>query len=398
MAKRGQGEGTIVKRPDGRWMAQISTGHDPLTGKLKRVTYYGKTRQEVAEKLAKAQHEKNTGAFVEPNKITVGQWLDRWLIDYMKPLRLTTWNSYEALIRQHIKPAAGGIPLTKLTPGDLQRFYNSKLEKGRLDGEGGLSARTIRYLNTIIHAALKQAMREGLVYRNVAEAVTLPKQQKKELKPLTGEQTQKMLVVAKGERLYPAFLTAVYTGLRRGELLALRWQDVDLEKQTIKVRQSVSRTYVKGAKTKTRLICQEPKTELSKRTIPIPDEVMAALKEHKKKQNEEKLFLGQAYQNDGLVFATEEGKLIEPRNLARKFETLLRAAGLPKIKFHGLRHGFATMLLEANEHPKNVQILLGHSTITTTLDIYSHVDIDIKKKAVEKISAILNKEKIPKGI
>ncbi|MBF7084192.1 site-specific integrase [Desulfallas sp. Bu1-1] len=394
MARRGNGEGTICKRNNGTWEAKITIGYNH-EGKPKRLTKYFKTRKEAQEWLAKIQHEKATGKFVEPHKTTVGEWLERWLNDYAKPkTRVTTWNSYEALIRQHIKPVVGDIPLVQLQPADLQRLYNFKRESGRLDGKGGLSPRTVRYLHTVIHAALAQAVKEGLIYRNVAEAVTLPKQERKELKPLTREQTLQFLDAAKEDRLYPAFLLAVYSGLQRGELLALRWQDVDLKEHTITIRQSINRTYVSGGGTKTKLTYLQPKTEKSRRTIPIPAEVVQELRRHKAKQARKKL-LGQTCRETDLVFTAEKGGPIDPRNLARKFETLLKKAGLPKVRFHDLRHGFATMLLKANEHPKTVQELLGHSTITTTLDIYSHVDEDIKKRAVEKISYMLQKEKSP---
>lgn len=386
--KRANGEGSIYQRPNGTWVAQITTGRDS-EGKLKRVSFSGKTRKEVQEKVTKALSELQTGTFVEPTKTTVSQWLDTWMQEYKKQsLRPTTYESYEIIIEVHIKPAIGGIQLRQLQPSDLQRFYNSKLENGRADGKGGLSPRMIRYIHAILHGALRQAVKEGLVIRNVTEAVTLPRQKKKEFTPLTQEQVIKFLDSIKEDRLFPAILLDIGSGLRRGELLGLRWKDVDFKNRVIKVRQSLAR--VKGE-----WLFQEPKSEKSKRSIPIPGDIIAELKSHKARQNQEKLLAGETYQDNDLIFATPDGRPLETRSFLRHFEKLLDNAGLPKVRFHDLRHTYATLLLEAGEHPKVVQELLGHSQITMTLDTYSHVLPELKQAAALKINNILEKRKIP---
>lgn len=382
--KRGHGEGTISKRKDGRWEGKISIGHDPVTGKLKRVTFYGKTRQEVAEKLNKALHEYKTGTFIKPNKITVGQWLDRWLEVYAKPkVRLSTWESYETTVRCHIKPTIGNLPLKDLRPEHLQQLYNEKLKSGRVDGKGGLSAKSVGYIHAVMNQALKQAVKEQLVYRNVCEAVNKPKQKRHEIKPLTIEQMNQFLSVAREDKLFPAFLLEWGTGLRRGELLGLKWRDIDLKKGVITVRRSLIRT-------RQGLIFSEPKTEKSRRTIPIPKEVVAELKAHKARQAQERLLLGQAYQDNDLVFCSAEGRPLDPRSFTRKFERLLEKAGLPRVSFHDMRHSHATMLLLLDEHPKVVQERLGHSTIAMTLDTYSHVVPGLQEKAAAKLSSVLD--------
>ena len=229
--RRGHGEGTIFQRKDGRWCSQITTGTDSKTGKPIRKTFYGKTRQEVAEKLAKSLVEVQAGTFIEPATCTLGEWLDRWMIQYKKgELKRSTYESYERLIRTHIKPSLGNIPLAKLQPHMLQGFYNEKLGSGRLDGkEGGLSTRMVRYFHAIIRQALQQAVREGILPRNVADATSPPVIRNKQMRPLTEDELLEFFEAAKEDRLFPAFVLVATTGLRRGELCGLKWDCVDLE-------------------------------------------------------------------------------------------------------------------------------------------------------------------------
>jgi len=251
-----------------------------------------------------------------------------------------------------------------------------------VDGRGGLSSRTVRYTHAVIYSALKQALKEQLIARNVAEAVVLPAQQKKEIRPLTTEEVHRLLSAAKDDRLYPAFLLELGSGLRRGELLGLRWQDVDLKAGVITVRQSLIRT-------RAGLVFQEPKTERSKRNLPLPPAVVRELKAHRARQAEEKLLLGPDYEDRGLVFCLENGKPLDPRNFTRHFELLLKKAGLPHVRFHDLRHTHATQLLGLGVHAKIVQERLGHTTISTTLDTYSHAVPGLQEEAARKLDALL---------
>jgi integrase len=390
--KRDNHEGSIMRRKDGRWMGQMTIGRDPATGKLKRAFFYGKTRQEAANQLARALSDLGRGAFVAPHRLTVGEWLETWLKEYKKPsVRPVTYDSYEMMVRCHIKPALGHLSLKDLRLDQVQRFYNGKQD-------ARLSARTVRYLHTVLHGALKQAMKNQLVVRNVSEATTLPGGKTRKMHPLTFEQVNQLLTSAKDDRLFSAVFLELGTGLRRGEILALRWNDLDLDAGVLRVRQTLVRVKNHDATSgqrKTRLIIQAPKTDHSRRTIPIPADIIDALRKHKAQQAQEKLLFGEAYEDQGLTFCQPNGRPIDPRNFTRFFERLLRQASLPHIRFHDGRHSFATLMLELGESPKTVQTMLGHSKIATTLDIYSHVSLDVEKRAAARLNAALRERSFP---
>lgn len=389
MAKRrGNGEGSITKRKsDGRWQGYVTVGYDVETGKPKKKYFYGKTRKEVQEQVNEALGKVRTGTYREPSKLTMAEWLTTWLNDYMKPsLRPTTWENYEIQVMRHILPALGHLRLSQLQTSNLQKLYNDKLSNGgRLDGkEGGLSPRSVRYIHTLIHAALEQAKKEGMITINVADAVKLPHDQKKEIQCLDTEGVKKFLTAARDTKHFPAYFLALNTGLRRGELLGLRWKDVDLKAGSITVNQGLVRT-------KQGLVFQEPKTKLSNRTIGISPQVVSVLKDHKKRQNEERLSAGEAYNKEhDLVFCNELGEPICPRGFTRHFERLLKRAGLEgKVTFHGLRHTFATLSLQEGAAARTVQEALGHHKAAFTLDVYSSVTDKMKKEATDKIGNLL---------
>lgn len=381
--KRGNNEGSITRRPDGRWMAQVTIGRDPATGKPRRATFYGKTRQEVADKLTKALREKQQGTFVAPHKMTLGEWLDTWLWEYKKPrIRSITFDTYEMLVRRHLKPMLGHILLQDLRPEHVQHYYNGKMQQG-------LEARTIRLHQVILSDALARAEKSQLVARNVCRLVEPLRQTRREMSTLAiGQVTTQLLPALKDHRLYAAFLTLFIMGLRRSELLGLRWQDIDWKAEVMHIRQTLVR--VKNHEIgRTQLVFQEPKTEHSRRTIPIPAGCLAALRQHRAHQAEEKLSLGPAYKDHGLVFCQANGGPMDPRNLNLYFSQALERAGLPAIRLHDARHTYATWLLEQGISPKVVQTMLGHSSITMTLDIYSHVSLDLEKQAAAKLDAAL---------
>lgn len=389
--KRGAGEGSIFKQKDGRWRAAITIGCDE-EGNQKKKYLYGKTRQEVAEKLNQAVFSLQQGTFVQPNKVKVSEWLNTWLFQYKKPsVRPSTFRDYEGLVRVHINPIIGGILLKDLRPEQIQSLYNEKSKEG-------LSASTVRHIHIVLHQAFRQAKRNNLVPRNLAEDTELPKLKRPKIKVLSMDAQRKFLAVLDDERLRAAFIVAFGTGMREGELLALRWQDCNLETGAIRVEQTVQRIKVvfddEVSTKKTELVFGEVKTEAGKRSIPLPASVLSELKAHKKRQQVDKLAAGELWTDSGLVFTTELGGVIEPRNFLRKFYQLLGKAGIEHINFHAAaRHSFATRLLEANEHPKVVQEMLGHASITLTLDTYSHVLPEIKQAAAAKLDYLFQEKK-----
>jgi integrase len=284
--KRGNNEGSITQRKDGRWQAAITLGRDPTTGKLKRATFYAKTRQEAADKLTKALHDRAHGTFVAPHQVTLVAWLDTWLWEHKQPsLRPITFDSYEMLVRRHLKPALGAIALRDLRPAHLQRFYNEK-------ATAGFSARTVRYLHTTLHSALAHAEKNHLVVRNVSTLTQRPGAVRPEMHTLSLPQVaDTLLPQTTDDRLYAAYFLVFMTGLRREELLARRWRDVDLHAGVLQVRQTLvrARNHREGS---TQLVCAPPKTSQSRRTVPIPAACLTALQHHRGQQAAEKLRWG----------------------------------------------------------------------------------------------------------
>lgn len=389
--RRDNNDGTIRQRKDGRWEARLLIGYDDR-GKPKQQYFYGKSRSEAKEKLDQARAKIHFGVYIEPHKTTLGEWLDAWLERYMKvKLRPTTYASYEMLIRLYLKPQLGSIPLRKLQANDLQACFIYMLEKGGKGGTG-LSRRTVEYARTVVKAALSQAVREELINRNPADATSLPPKEKKEVLAFTREEVNSFLQAARNDRLYTAYLLAVATGLRRGELLALRWEDISLDDPE-NAYLTVNRGLVEVRHPETNKVTlefQKPKTNKSQRVIPLIAQIVKDLKAHKAKQAEEKLFFGDKYMNNGLVFCTEDGRTLWPSNFNERYSKVLKAAGIEHKKLHALRHTFVSLLAESGEDMKTIQELAGHSSIAVTADIYTHVFERTKRKAVNHLEDILN--------
>jgi integrase len=276
------------------------------------------------------------------------------------------------------------LKLAQLQTAHIQRLYNEKLHGGRLDGkDGGLSPKSVRYIHTVIHSALEQAKKEGMVTINPADAVKLPKREQKEIKYLDTEGVAKFLAAAKDSKYFVAFFLALNTGMRRGELLGLRWKDIDFEAGQLTVNQGLVRVSGQG------LVFQEPKTKLSNRVINLAPAVVQVLKEHKKKQAEYRLMAGGIYRKDlDLVFANEIGEPLDPRAFTRVFERVIKKAGLD-VTFHGLRHTFATIALEQGVDVKTIQETLGHHSSAFTMDVYSSVTTKMKREAANKVGSLL---------
>jgi len=283
MAKRGNNEGSISKRPDGRWMARIS-----LPGGTRKY-FYGSTRAEVAKKMAEATRDRDKGLPVLNERETLGRFLDRWLDESVRPTkRPKTIKSYEMQIRVHLKPTLGKVPLAKLSPQHVQNLQNDMLA-------AGLAPASVQYTRAVLRKALGQALKWGLVARNVVTLVDPPTVKKVQVRPLTPEQARTLLEHVRGDRYEALYIVALATGMRQGELLGLAWEDVDLEDKTVTVRRALQR-----ARGKAEFV--EPKTERSKRTIPVPEIVTQRLREYRAAQNRERLLAGDKWIDSGLVF------------------------------------------------------------------------------------------------
>ena len=369
--RRGRGEGGVYQRADGQWCASLTTGYDDV-GRRRRRVVYGATKAEVLEKLAKLQGDSALGLLVAPQRITVKEFLDRWLADVAKPaVRPRTYQIYEWAIRKHVIHRIGGTSLQKLTPIHLQGWFTSM-------AADGVSARTQQIVFTPLRRALKQAVRWGLLRHNPCDGVERPRAPRPQFTALDVKQVASLLKAAKSDRLYALYVLAVTTGLRQGELLGLQWTDIDLKAARLSVNHILEEATTKGSP---RLA--EPKTPTSRRRIDLPKLAVAALQQHRRRM----LAGGHV---GGYVFCDTDGGPIRKSNLTRRsFKPLLMAANLPDIRFHDLRHTAATLLLAQEVHPKVVQERLGHAQINITLDTYSHVLPSMQKEATARLDRVL---------
>lgn len=319
------------------------------------------------------------GAHVKPTKLTVGEYLKQWLEGYVASnVTPKTRERYEGIVRVHLIPAFGSLPLTALQPQRIQDYYSHALKSGRRDTSTGLSARTVRYHHMVLYEALKHAVKYGLLIRNVAEAVDPPAPERGGIAILDSDRVRMLLQAAKDTPYYACIFTAVYTGLRRSELLGLRWSDIDLDLATLSVTQTLHQlqngTYVLG----------KPKTRGSRRQIALPPALAILLREHKAKQEFDRILLGKPLSSTDLVFSHPDGRPLRPNSVSRAFNRLAKSLGFKGIRFHDLRHAHATLMLRQGIHPKIVSERLGHSSVAITLDIYSHVLPGLQEAAARK--------------
>jgi len=366
--RRGRGEGSVTQRKDGRWAAYLTLDNG------KRKYFYGKTKKAALELLKKAQLEQLQGTLVtsSPHQ-TVAQFFTQWIEKRKPSLRIRSYERYEGFIRLQIIPHIGRIQLQKLTPMHLQSLYSELLGEGK-------KASTVNTLHWMMHRALSDAVRWELIAKNVCKAVEPPRRAHYEFTALSVEQAGKLLAAAKGHSLEALWVVALTTGMRRGEILALKWIDIDFAQGSLQVHRAFTRA--KGQ----RYIESEPKTEKSRRSILLAPPVVEILRQHRARQLNAKQQAGEAWQERDLVFCTAVGTPLNPNKVLERFKTLLKKAGLPHIRFHDLRHSTATILLKMQTHPKIVQELLGHSRIAETLDIYSHVLPTIQGDAMNKLN------------
>jgi len=368
--RRGAGEGTIYRRADGRWCGVATT-----TGGRRRF-FYAKTRVQVAAKLTFALAALEAGRQLPRDREMVGPYLDRWLEGIAGTVRGTTLADYGFTLRAYFPAELRRVRLVQLRADHLQVAYSQLRNSGR-------SPATVRRLHVVLHRALGQAERWGLVVRNPAALVDAPKSPHFQFQVLSAEEARRLLLTAAGDPFEALYLLAVTTGMRRGELLALHWADVDLERRQASVTGTLQRM---GG----RLVIAEPKTPRSRRSVTLEVHAVNALRRHRIAQLEARVSAGQEWEERDLVFPNRVGLPFEPRNLLqRSYKPLLRRAGLPDIRFHDLRHTAATLLLSQNVHPKVVADLLGHASVAMTLDLYSHAVEGLSRSAATAMDALL---------
>ncbi len=376
--RRGKGEGSIYPdKKNDRWVGSFFTGDG------KRRYVYGKTQEEAREKLRAAQHADKQGLLATGTQQTVKQFMEYWLEEVHKPtIRISSYIRYRGILDNHILPALGHIRVQKLTVQHVESFY------ARLAKEES-SARSIKVVHAVLHRALAHAVYLNLVSRNVCDIAkkSLPRQSRYEIHTLTKEQAQRLLEEVRGNQQLEALLTlAITTGMRRGELVALRWSEIHFEERYLQVLRSARR----AGRTGYGLQITEPKTASGRRKIVLSTFLLEVLKRHHASQEERRQATGNAWIANDLVFCGQYGEYLNPNRPSLWLKRLLKDAGIGPMRFHDLRHSAATLLLAMGVHVKVVQELLGHSTVAMTLNVYSHVLPTLQQDAMDKLSGLFD--------
>lgn len=383
--KKSNGEGSIYKRKDGRWCGSY---YDNESANPKRYYIYGKTQKEVRQKLKNKEEQLKRRRKELDVPDTLGKWMLFYLQNYKKnEIKETTYYNYMTLYRKHIqKSSIYNIKLDKLSSNELQKYYNKMLSDG-------YDVSSVKRINVLVNSALSQAEKMHIVKENVNRLTTLPKKKQYKASILSVEEIKRILSDARDDELYPIVVLVLYTGLRKGELMALKWTNIDFENKELHVEGSLCRVETgevtkEGTRKYTYKIL-EPKTEKSRRTIPLSDIAIDALNLQKERQQKIKEQYALIYQDQDFVFARYDGKYLNQRPFMNQYHDFLERYNIHRIRFHDLRHTFASILLEAGESPKVIQELLGHSTITTTMDIYTHVSKKVKVGSIKVLDDLL---------
>ena len=381
--RRGRGEGSVYQRkdarPDGtiriRWAGEIDLGW--IDGRRARKTVYGRTRKECYDSLQGAQRAIGSGLTPAPERLTMETYLTDWLATHRREIRASTFASYEAIVRVHLIPGIGQNRLARLTVPDVRRLLHAK-------SDAGLSPRRVAMIRSVLRTALGQAVKDRNVPVNVAELADPPKQERHEIHPLSPEQARQFLDAIAGHRLEGLFVTALSSGLRSGELRALRWADINLELRTLSVEAGMTKVGGEWQRGPT-------KSKASQRMVPLPDRAVTALRQHQVLQQAERLAAGTAWIGNqwDLVFVSEVGTPLDPSNVIHTYQRELARAGLPRQRFHDTRHSVATFWLAAGVPARVVADMLGHSQVSLTLNVYTHVVPSLRREAADRLDAIL---------
>src|SRR3990172_623397 len=375
----------IRRRGKDAWYITVDLPRDPLTGKRRRAFMTARTKREAEREEARLKHRTATGIDLEPGRLTLAEYLNRWL-DTMQPnLTPNTHKRYASVLANQVIPRLGATQLTKLRPIHIQQLHTDLRTKGRMDGAGGLAQKTILQIHRILSEAMKHAVGLQLISQNPCQLVRAPQVRPKELATLSRDEARSLVAAAEAaDSIYAdSIILALHTGMRMGELRGLKWEDINLEEGRLVVRRALQHVHAIG------FVLQQPKTPNSRRTIPLGATPVEALRRQRKRQVEDRLLLGPDYRDPALVFASVVGTPIFPGNLRRAFENLIKAAGCPRIRFHDLRHTHASLLLARGVHPKVVSERLGHASIVITLDTYSHLMPTMQEEAVKEFDAWL---------
>ena len=387
--KGASGAGTIRKKTIIRkgkeytyWEARYTTGFDPGTGKQRQKSVTGKTQKEVAQKLRQITAEIDAGTYQEPNRITVGEWLDVWSDEYLGNVKPRTVEKYKCIIKTHIRPALGAVRLDALSAPEVQHFYN---ESGRdHGGKKGLAPKTLKDLHGVLHKAMQQAVDVGYIRVNPTSSCKLPRVEKPEIEPLDSEQIAMFMQALKGHRYETLYLVTLFTGMRRGEVCGLQWDCVDFICGTICIKRQ--RQKVPGERGKFALT--STKNSKGRTIVPAPS-VMALLKRHRAEQRAMRLRAGEAWQDNNYVFCNEVGQPLSANTVYHNYKRIVASIGLPESRMHDLRHSYAVASIMSGDDIKTVQENLGHATAAFTLDRYGHVTEHMKKASSERMEAFI---------
>ena len=373
--RRGNGEGSIYQLPDGRWRGSVFLGY--RDGKPHRKYVTRRTRTEVASDIRRLLEAHRQGQLITTGGMTVTEWFAIYLEQVAKPkVRPRTYDRYRSDIDRHILPAIGRYRLDKLRPAHLVTLYNVKAAEG-------LSGASVRHLHAVIRRAMNVAVKWQLLGVNPAALVDSPRVGQHEITPLTADEAQRLIKAARGDRMEARWLVGLALGMRQGEALGLWWDDLDLDAGLLRVRRALQRRHGGG------LVFAEPKTQRSKRTIPLPGQLADALRDHYARQEQERITAGSLWRGSPCVFTTPIGSPVDPRNDFREFKKLLDRGGLPSVRLHDLRHTAASLLLAQNVPARVVMEILGHSQIALTMNTYSHVAPEVSREAARRMAGVL---------
>jgi integrase len=378
--------GHILKRGN-TYSLVVDIGRDPETGRRRQKWYsVGPRKKEAERRAAEILVELNRGPYVEPTTLTVAEFLGKWLTDYVDTqVRPRTAVGYRYVIESHLIPSLGQVKVSDLAASDIQAYHARKLKNGRVDGTGGLSAQSVKHHHRILSEALNQGVKWGMLNRNVAKMVNPPRVERKEMRTLDESDVQRILDVARWTPYYTAIQMALYSGLRRSEMFGLQWGDIDLERRTLSVVRVLGR--LKGVG----YVYSEPKNNSSRRQVPFGESTELTLRQERERQVLCAQEMGRDVMGTDPVLAFPDGTPLKLDGLTHAWKRIAKKAGIEGVTLHGARHSHATLLLKAGTHPKVVQERLGHASIMTTLDLYSHTVPGMQEQAVADLERAIEK-------